>query len=366
MQPAYGPNVLYGPNYTAVLPPGFIPTQTSPGAYIVLPPGVGPPIIPALVSIEPVHPQFEWQQWNELQSLANPMAANALGMRLGFANARLTSPLREQRMGSTLIHQCELEAVAMPNLIPVRLLVMRLKGQTGTANIIIAIHLWAWPQYLGTCLQFVGGVNVNGFQPLAAPPVEAVYNPAQPDRVEMRVNHVPITTVPNQASGGTVIQYVDNRQYHVSGIKDAQVVIEGDLIEAKMDNSRSFSNTGTITGSNVNLGDHVNQTLGATQTAELRQLLAELRTRVAEAEIPEPAKAVIVAKAVAPLEEAAAKGEAKPADVQSRLEKVNDQLEGLGTTGDKVLRIAETVAKIAGVVGVGVSAAAPFLARFIG
>ncbi|MDX2179779.1 MAG: hypothetical protein SFV18_09315 [Bryobacteraceae bacterium] len=361
MQPGFAANVLHGPNYTATLPPGFVPQQVSPGAYIILPPGVAPPVIPALVSIEPVHPMFEAQQWYELQSLSNPMVAQAMGQRLGFANAHLTSPIREQWMGQTMVHQCELEAVAMPNMVPVRLLVMRLKGHTGTANVIIAIHLWAWPQYLGTCLQFVGGVNVNGSQPLPAPPVQAVFNPSQPQQVEMRVNQVPITTVPNQAGSGTVIQYIDNRRYHVNGIKDAQVVFEGD-----MDNSRSFSNTGSISGSNVNLGDQVNQTLGAAQTAELQTLLAELRQRVAEADIPEPAKAVIVAKAVAPLEEAAAKGEAKPADVQGKLEKVNDQLEGLGTTGDKVLRIAETVKKIAGVVGIGLSAAAPFLARFIG
>ena len=47
------------------------------------------------------------------------------------------------------------------------------------------------------------------------------------------------------------------------------------------------------------------------------------------------------------------------------LAKINDQLEATGAAAGNLSRIVQTVAQIAGVAGIGIKAAAPFLATLL-
>lgn len=124
-------------------------------------------------------------------------------------------------------------------------------------------------------------------------------------------------------------------------------------------------------GHAIGHGAQSNVTMGAKETAELKSLLSELRDAIKDAPIPETAKAVMLNKAVPAMETVTAatpeapEGDPKAA-VRSGLERISDQLEGIGAAGEKVVKIAEVAKKIAGVVGLGLSVAAPFLGRLIG
>ncbi len=85
--------------------------------------------------------------------------------------------------------------------------------------------------------------------------------------------------------------------------------------------------------------------------------MEQLRRDIAEAPIPEPAKKLMLDKAVP----AIAAGSAA-----NGMERINDQLEGIAAGAGHVSKIADTLQKIGGLIGVGVTAAAPYLARLMG
>ncbi len=117
--------------------------------------------------------------------------------------------------------------------------------------------------------------------------------------------------------------------------------------------------------------------MGTQQTAELTSLIAELRQAIANAPIPDTSKQIMLDRTIPAMEPApvpqATGTDAAPAPakdpkeaVRSGLERISDQLEGVGAAGEHIVKIAEIAKKMAGVVGVGLSIAAPFLARVIG
>lgn len=117
-------------------------------------------------------------------------------------------------------------------------------------------------------------------------------------------------------------------------------------------------------GNAIGHGARSNVKIGAEQVDEIKTLIAELRTAIAEAPIPESAKKVLIDRTVPALEQAPTKADPKEA-VQNGLERVSEQLEGVGAVGEKVVRIAEIAKKLAGVVGVTLGAAAPFLGKLL-
>jgi hypothetical protein len=124
-------------------------------------------------------------------------------------------------------------------------------------------------------------------------------------------------------------------------------------------------NVGDVSGVGhaIGHGAQSNVQIGAEQANELKQLLGELRQRLSEAPVPEATKQVMLTRALPELEKAIAAPDPQQA-VKSGLERISENLEIAGAAGEKVVKIAEVVKKIAGIVGLGIGAAAPFLARF--
>ena len=124
--------------------------------------------------------------------------------------------------------------------------------------------------------------------------------------------------------------------------------------------------TGSVSGTGIAIGDHAQAivTITGSQSKELEGLLAQLREEIRKADIPETTKTVILNKALPAMEQGARTGEAK-SGLENGLERINDQLEGVGAAAKNVSGIVDTVAKIAGVVGIAVRTVAPFLAGLL-
>ena len=124
-------------------------------------------------------------------------------------------------------------------------------------------------------------------------------------------------------------------------------------------------NVGNVSGIGhaIGHGARSNVQLGPEQMDEFKQLMVELRRRISEAPVPEPARQVMLARALPELEKAVTAPDPQQA-VKSGLERISENLEVAGAAGEKVVKIAEVVKKIAGIVGLGMSVAAPFLSRF--
>lgn len=116
-------------------------------------------------------------------------------------------------------------------------------------------------------------------------------------------------------------------------------------------------------GHAIGHGARSNVQFGPQQADELKQLVSELKQHLAEAPVPEAAKQVILTRAIPELEKAPTTPDPQHA-VKSSLERISENLEVAGAAGEKVVKIAEVVKKIAGVVGLGLSAVAPFLGKF--
>jgi hypothetical protein len=126
--------------------------------------------------------------------------------------------------------------------------------------------------------------------------------------------------------------------------------------------------TGNISGNQglaIGQGASANVTItSGVDAGQLANLIAQLRKDINEAPIPEPAKRVMLERAVPAIEEGAAKKQ--PDKAASGIERINDQLEGLAVGVEHVSRIGETVKKIGGLLSVGLPVAAPYLAKLMG
>lgn len=123
---------------------------------------------------------------------------------------------------------------------------------------------------------------------------------------------------------------------------------------------------GSVSGSQgFNIGGRGNTvTIGAAEREELQGLIQELREAIEAADLTASAKKFLLEKAVPQMEEAVAHEDPQPGMARG-LERLNDQLEGAGTAAKQVEGIIGTVSKIAGVLGIAVKTAAPFLATLI-
>jgi hypothetical protein len=133
-----------------------------------------------------------------------------------------------------------------------------------------------------------------------------------------------------------------------------------------MADSDSKITTGNVTGTGIAIGTGAQATVVINQESqkELSSLVSLLREQLQKADLPEGAKNVLLNKAVPEMETALKSPDPKPA-LQRGLERINDQLEGAGAVAKNVSGIVETVAKIAGVIGLGVKTVAPFIAGLL-
>ncbi|HTW47415.1 MAG TPA: hypothetical protein VMD92_05675 [Acidobacteriaceae bacterium] len=133
-----------------------------------------------------------------------------------------------------------------------------------------------------------------------------------------------------------------------------------------MSSQNSSITTGNITGTGIAVGSGAQATVtvdaGAQQ--ELLNLIAALRQQVQNSSLPEGARNVLLTKAVPEMEAAATSPDPK-SGLAHGLQRIDDQLQGIGAVAGSVGGIVETVSKIASIVGVGVKVVAPFIAGLL-
>jgi hypothetical protein len=133
-----------------------------------------------------------------------------------------------------------------------------------------------------------------------------------------------------------------------------------------MSSQNSSITTGSITGQGIAVGPGAQATVNIDTRAQqdLLALIAALREHVQNSSLPEGAKSVLLTKAIPEMETAAASPDPK-AGLAHGLQRIDDQLQGIGAVAGTVGGIVETVSKIAGIVGVGVKVVAPFIASLL-
>lgn len=133
-----------------------------------------------------------------------------------------------------------------------------------------------------------------------------------------------------------------------------------------MADQNSNITTGNVTGTGIAIGTGARASVVINEQAqkELSSLVSLLREQLQKADLPEGTKNVLLNRAVPEMETAVQSQDPKPA-LQRGLERINDQLEGAGAVAKNVSGIVETVAKIAGIIGVGVKTVAPFIASWL-
>jgi uncharacterized protein with von Willebrand factor type A (vWA) domain len=123
---------------------------------------------------------------------------------------------------------------------------------------------------------------------------------------------------------------------------------------------------GTVSGTNVQVGDNNTQnvTMNQVDRDQILSLLDSLHQQIQQAPIPEEVKQTITQQVLPSMQEAAKQPDPKPGLTQG-LEHLNANLQKANTAASSVSEIVGTVSKIAGIIGVGVKLAAPFLATFL-
>ena len=221
---AQQPQIIYGPCFVALVPAGALWSQFHPmGGYVILPPGsTAPPASPAVIVLEPVHPMMVPGLRQSLYSMDHPFAAMMQGMSVGLGQVSNVAPARQAMLGQSQADIRELEGVSLASGQPLRGMLMLLHGQRGTAKVMVMINLYRWAEFVGPALQFVGGINLSGMQPLQTPEVQAVVDRTRTDQIEFRVRGgpadqwEPITALPTRVGGNIVINI--DKSFHVGNI----------------------------------------------------------------------------------------------------------------------------------------------------
>lgn len=123
---------------------------------------------------------------------------------------------------------------------------------------------------------------------------------------------------------------------------------------------------GNVSATNLQMGDHNTQNIAMSDADrnQVLSLISALHQQVQQAPIPDDAKQQITRQVLPEMQAAMKQPDPKPGLAQG-LENLNANLEKAKTTASSVSTIVGTVAKIAGIIGIGVKTAAPFLASFL-
>jgi hypothetical protein len=195
------------------LPPGFTLAAGVPvvGVYRLLPPGVSPFDVEALLQIRPVQP-FELQGLlQNLYSFENPAVAQFNAMNLGMAGVLGVLPVRQMQMPQGLTHIREFDAVNFAG-IPLRVMVLVMIGAQSAVEVLVVMNLYRWTEFVAPCLDFVGRISLGGV-PQAAPQLRAVVDENHKGQIEYQLvspnqQPIPLTALPTNV-GGTTIIHVD-------------------------------------------------------------------------------------------------------------------------------------------------------------
>jgi hypothetical protein len=124
--------------------------------------------------------------------------------------------------------------------------------------------------------------------------------------------------------------------------------------------------TGNISGTGITVGHGAQTIVTITQESrkEILDLLSQLREEIQKSPISDGAKNVMLSKAVPEMEKAMQTDDPK-SGLERGLERINDQLEGVGAAASNVSGIIETVKKIAQTTGIVIKTVAPFLAALL-
>jgi hypothetical protein len=132
------------------------------------------------------------------------------------------------------------------------------------------------------------------------------------------------------------------------------------------DGEKTFIRTGNVSGTGIVLGSD-NQTTVVVQTGaekEILSLVEELRAQIEQSALPEGTKSVLLSRVVPSMQEAAKSPQPAPA-LKASIERVDDVLASANTAAGNIQGIVASVAKIAGLVGLGIKVVAPFVASLL-
>jgi len=204
-------STLRGPGYVARVPDGFAVQPVHPmGGYFLLPPNsTPPPVSPAIVLVEPVHPMMLMTTLQHLHGMENPFLGQLNAAGLGLQGVTKLSPARQQGTPGGTAHIRELDGVSVSGQ-PLRMMVVVIVGTLGAAKVIIAVNLHRWNEFIGPCLQFLGSINASGPSPCPSN-VFAVIDLDHRDEVEFAGgadfgSAVPWTKMPTRVEDRRVIE----------------------------------------------------------------------------------------------------------------------------------------------------------------
>lgn len=378
---------ISGPGYSVLLSGGFNILNGDPytGAYWLLPPGSQAFDVPALVQIRPVQPVELPMLLQNLYQFDNPFVAMANAANLGLAKVTAILPIRQLPLSQGSSHIREFEAITIRGF-PARVMVVVIQGAVSAVEVVILINLYRWTEFIAPCLEFIGSIDLAGSPPPPGGEVVAVIDQNNRDQVEYRLvnpdrSTVPITSLPASV-GNTIIVNIDH-SIKVGNISGTGVVVGNHSHEDSrpvspenqdqtsggqtMENQGGHNiNIGNVTGTGIAIGANAHAEVKITQETreEIGGLIQQLRSEIENASIPDGSRHVLLNKAMNDMDQAM-QADDPTSGLERGLERINDQLEGLGATTDKVSGIVQTVTKIAKSAGIVIKHVAPFLASLL-
>ena len=137
------------------------------------------------------------------------------------------------------------------------------------------------------------------------------------------------------------------------------------MSDEKLRNNSGTYVGGSITGTGIAVGQNAQAHVSSADLGQITALLAELRAAVEQSAVPASTKNVILNQAVAEMSSGLSSPDPK-SGLEKGLSKLNMLVEASGTVDKGVSTIGAIAEKIAKYGGIAFSAAAPFLAKFIG
>jgi hypothetical protein len=203
-------NTIFGPGFSVEVPPGFTLAFSNPmaGFYRVFPPGVSQFNIEAMIQVRAVQP-FELPGLLEtLYSLENPIVAMQQAMSLQLAGFLGMQPARQVQMAQGPAHIREFDAMNFLGF-PLRVMVVIMTSPQAAVEVLVAMTLYNWAQYITPCMTFLSLINL-GSAPQPLPQLVAVVDQGRKDQIEYRLvgpngESIPLTALPTNVGGTTII-----------------------------------------------------------------------------------------------------------------------------------------------------------------
>ena len=202
--------VLTGPGYSVLLPGGFNLLNGDPysGTYWLLPPGSHAVDAPAIVQIRSVQPMELPTLLQSLYQFENPQVIMMTATNLGLADVTDIRPVRQMQLAEGTAHTREFDAITIRGF-PARVMAVVIQGSLGAVEVVILVNLFRWAEFIGSCLEFVGGINLSGMMPTASP-VQAVIDKHNKDLVEYHLinpdrSTTPFTSMPTVVENKIVV-----------------------------------------------------------------------------------------------------------------------------------------------------------------